>query len=198
MAERRLTAALLFAMLAWTSLQSVGASAEGSATKLSHIGTAWTSLLSAPVSAKDRAVAARELKDFCQHYVDVIPTPSPRENDWLDAEMKAGRFETVGRSVEFSKRYASNRATNCLNYVKGLLKVQGIKSDGARKSEALLWALITHQLIDNDFQWHVDNLARHDVVTLSEQEVDDLQTARFVGHAIFENIIIPHLTKEAQ
>src|SRR4030095_4316672 len=104
--------------------------------KRSHVETALASLfLAAPVSAKNRAVAARELQQFCQHYVDKIPTLSPRESDWIDAEMKAGRIEPVIHSIEFSKRYASTRATKCLTYAERLLKTQGNNSDSVTKSE---------------------------------------------------------------
>lgn len=195
----RLVRALASTAAAVTLLQWEPLVAESPSDAPTPIGRALEALvLDRTVTADDRAAGASALRDFCKLYADAIPTLSPREQDWLDAEMKSGRWFAALSTTEYSKNHASQRSRNCFAYAEQLVGLTMKRTAAARRREALVWALLANELLDPDWRAHVENLARHHLVDLSNQEMLGLETTPRIGRAIVEGILIPHLLSEAR
>ncbi len=120
---KRILAALLLLTLAapaWGQDFEKGLEAYDQRDNATAIGRAMIVLFKDTVSSDDRKIVAKGFEDFCRELSGKIPALSPRENDWLDAEIRAGRIETLVRSVEFSKRPSKRTLSECHRWAKVL------------------------------------------------------------------------------
>ncbi len=84
------------------------------------------------VSNEDRKVVAKVFETFCGKLNGKIPTLSPRENDWLNAEIEAGR----GLSL---KAYPAASGEINILYVTGLLCRPMPRRDSMAAWQVLRW-----------------------------------------------------------
>jgi hypothetical protein len=126
---------------------------------------------------------------------NVVPRLSPREQDWLDAELSSDRAHLAMSSVEFSKWIAGERARDCVNYASILGATDIVTLNVATRQEALLWALLAWNLLDPDFEHHISRLAHAQAVMLKEDEIKMSAAGPLVGRLILRNVLIPYLNQ---
>jgi len=147
----------------------------------------------------DRVKVAQNIGDFCRPIADAIPTLSPREQDWLRAEMNAGgsRFDAALSSPEVSKQYTGRVARNCVSYAETLGKLLATDTESARRSQAVFWALLATELLSEDFDWRVGQLRRKGIIRFQEADMAGIKLMPRLGQEIVKKILVFHLADEA-
>lgn len=91
-------------------------------------------------SFADRVRFVAALRDYCSEVLSSLPTNTPREADWLEAEMKAAtgdRLRRLASSAEYSRKRLGELFGECAERVDVLAKAQ---ATGNRKAESLTFA----------------------------------------------------------
>lgn len=168
------------------------ARAEPSATD-KRFAEAHLAILQGRVDADGRQSAAAAAAAMCKKFAAAIPTLSPRESEWLDAEIAASRIVSIMQTVEMSKRVAGQSSRHCVSLSETI--ASGSK---AIEIEMAMWSRLAVELLDRDFHWHVNNLVRSKTISLADDEVKVLEFAPSFGRAIVERIIAPYLEQRAR
>ena len=189
----------ILAALGLLVLMETASAAEGPSNPLAPVGRSLEALLNPPVEEGDRAVIAAGLAAMCQRAADVVPTLSPRENEWLDSELHSSRERllSAAASVEFSKRYVGSVLRNCSHSAGEILKLKSVENENfKRMSEELLWAKLVATLSREDIRSHIDNLSNHGVVPIGDDDMSGPRLAPMIARLILDGIVIPLMSEK--
>jgi hypothetical protein len=156
---------------------------------------AFKLLLKVEVSKEDRMTIAKGLASACGKMDKKIPELSPRENDWVESEINAGRIEEVYSSVEFAKREAKLTFYFCYNFAK---KIEWLDK-GNEPTDTLLWSNLLGQILDHNLLSHLQNLKKSNVAKIDDDDVSVVKMFPIISHGIVNRILIPgirHMPKK--
>ncbi len=156
------------------------------------IGRAMIVLFKDTVSSDDRKIVAKGFEDFCRELSGKIPALSPRENDWVDAEISARRIETLYSSVEFSKRQSKRTLSGCHRRAQSLAQV--LPED----REIALWSMLLGEILDEHLLAHIRNLKESGAAKISDQDKLSVSLFPMLAHFIVNKILTPSLIGAAQ
>jgi len=123
-------------------------------------------LISANRFSSDPKTFAETLQMEFSKLVEAIPTLSPREMDWLEAELKANDGTRAVRAVS-SKEYAIRQVrTHAVSIRDGLQQLSGSRPI-ASVHPSIQWSFLTAALIDWGFQENIDRLVLASVISKS-------------------------------
>lgn len=140
------------------------------------------------VSRDDRQAAAQHFETLCQDYLKKLPRLSPREVDWLEREIKAGRTKGLPRTLEFAKRRLRNKFDRCLTGAKAARN--GIDL----QTQVLGWAIISSSLIDMDFEYNLRTVQEE--AGLSEGEIVEVGLFPWLAEKMMDNIVVAYLANQ--
>jgi hypothetical protein len=158
-------------------------------------GRAWQALSKDWLNAEDRQTASTAIAEFCKTFANAVPTLSPREQDWLDAELASDRVFAATGSLEFSKRVAGERARGCFKYAMNLSSPEAVTAMVATRHELLIWSLLAWELSEPDFQYHLARLVQSQSVVLQKDEIEMSRVGPTMARLILRNVLIPPLNQ---
>ena len=133
----------------------------------------------------ERIEIARGFNAECKQLLMFVPILSPKENEWLDNEIKQVRL-TVITTPEYSKRATRQLFTYCID---GSDKVINSKSS---KEEALGWSMLLLALVNS----YIDSFMVNSNVQALKDKSKDIKSAFSAGSlSIIRNILIPLLNE---
>ena len=152
------------------------------------VADALAAISTTPVAVVQRLAAARFLKAECAKYLQVLPRLSPKENQWLDGEVAAGRDpETIMRSSEFARRALLNHFARCVDGATAVLNAD--RSD----VEILGWATLISAFDDYDVEIQMQRSGSPQL----EKDAGRAAALHLFAEPILDNIVLPHLRERA-
>lgn len=151
------------------------------------LGKAAIVLIKDTVSSNDRKVVAKGFEYTCRELNGKIPAPSPRENDWLDAEIKAGRLPEIYSSVEFAKRESKRTLVGCHRWAKTLAQAR------FEAREMAFWSLLLGEILDHNLLNHIRNLKKSSAAKISDQDIGNVSLFPTMAEWIVNKILTPSL-----
>lgn len=150
------------------------------------------------ISFEDRKIVARGFEVECGKLSKKIPELSPRENDWLDAELEAGRAEReAGRimallgTVEAAKRYSKQTLVACHDWAQLISQVQ------PGELEVYYWANVLGAIADEHLSGRLQVLKQSNTTLLTDDDIDSVRLFFGTGlRLMIDKILIP-LTRPA-
>ena len=160
-----------------------------SAKEITPLGKALNVLFNGAVSSDDRKVVAKGFEYFCRELNGKIPAPSPRENDWLDAEIKAGRVMEIYSSVEFAKRQSKRTLKECRQAAQILVRLR------PEAKEDVFWSLLLGRILDDNLLDHIRNLKKTNAAKISEDDISTVSLFPTMAQLIVNEILTPSLMR---
>lgn len=140
----------------------------------------------AAIGRAQRATAAQATSVFCQKYSRMIPSLSPREQDWLTNEMR-DRPAAAFKSAEFARKQAGDLLDSCLMTTKAIIE------NKEPRREALFWAFLARDIGNSTLSLYVGDLNRRGQIEISKDELDTLELAPAISRSILNGILVPAL-----
>jgi hypothetical protein len=155
----------------------------------SPFGDAVTLLLDGDglLPADDRKKLAKGLMNACGDLERKIPSLSPREDDWLDAEINAERIMSVYSTPEFAKRQSRRTLADCRTVA------QALSGNLPAPNETLGWSMLISALLDRNISDHVQLLKRTNAAAITDQDISAVSFFPFVAKWIVDRILTPRL-----
>lgn len=141
------------------------------------------------VSNEDRKVVAKIFETFCGKLNGKIPTLSPRENDWLNAEIDARRGLSLYDSEEFAKRKSKQTLGQCHH------RASVLSNDWQAGGEVLLWALFVSSILDHNLLNHIENLRDSNSFDITDRDVAFVSIFPMMADEILNKILIPTMMR---
>lgn len=138
-----------------------------------------------------RMISADVIKAYCERYWKQVPSLSPREQDWLQSELKI-RVESAINTPEFARRRAGEFLETCA------ANIETIKSSKGTTREAVHWGVVASMLSKRDLYTYVARLNGTGGVRFSKDDLEDLELAPSLASLIVERILIPALSLGAE
>ena len=142
-------------------------------------------------SFDERKIVARGFGVECGRLSEKIPELSPRENDWLDAELEAGRIRAILGTVEMAKRYAKRTLVACDNWARVISHVQ------PGELEVHYWANFLGAIADENLLGRLQILKQSNKIPLTDDDIGSVKYFFDMGLRIMINEILIPLTKPA-
>ena len=144
------------------------------------------------VSSDDRKIVAKGFEDFCRELSGKIPALSPRENDWVDAEIRAGRIETATSSVELAKRESKRTLSGCHRWAQSLAQV--LPED----REIALWSMLLGEILDHNLLSRIRNIKESGAAKISDLDISSVSLFPMMAQWIVNKILTPSLIRASQ
>lgn len=146
------------------------------------------------ISQDDRLLIAGGFADGCRKMNKKIPALSPKENDWLESEIRSGRFEAALRSLEYAKRETKNTLQAC---EQASTDLKNAIVSNSEPLEALAWSAFLNTILDSSLEEHVQHLKASREAPLTDQDLDVPRVLPFLAKAIINRVLTPILAKGA-
>jgi hypothetical protein len=186
--QRSLLIAVVAALC--VSTPSAGRS-EGAPTAL---GNALKLLLQeGPLSTDGRKVTATSLANACGALAGKVPALSPRESDWLDAEIEGGRIQALVGTVEFAKRQLRQVLLGCQQ-----ISISMAKEDAREIIQLAQWSSLAGALLQPLAAEHVEVLRGAGTMGITELDASSVSLFPDTARLIIERIVTPGLLTLAQ
>ncbi len=156
------------------------------------LGEALTILFSDKnLTREDRKSIAKGIAFGCRDLNGKIPQLSPREDDWVDAEIRAGRINAVIDSVEIAKRQSKQTMAGCER------SATTLHSELPEALEIAYWSVLLGNLIDENLGDRLEVLKRSMIVTKDDIDQSGFPIFPLMSRLIAEKILTPNLMKAA-
>ncbi len=143
------------------------------------------------VSRENRKVVAKGLEVSCRELGEKIPELSPRENDWVDREIKAGRIEALYDTVEFAKRQSRITLVKCYTTAQLLVR------DLPEIREVAYWSELLGAVVDENLINHIRNLRKSKAGNISDLDTSFVSLFPLGARLIVDGILTPSLKRLA-
>lgn len=141
------------------------------------------------VSSEDRQVVAKGLETFCRRLSGKIPTLSPRENDWVNAEIEAGRILSLYHSEEFAKRQSKTTLEVC--QLRALALLNNLPVSG----ESYLWSLLLESIMDHNLRDHIKNIQTSNSGNITDEDIASVSLLPMMAQLIVIKILTPTILR---
>lgn len=185
-------------LIASTSIAADATQAnESPAANLPKYGRVIRSVMNmTPESPVLRREAAASIHAYCGWISDLVPTLSPKEEDWLRGEMKASpeRFFAATETAEYSKNFLSERIKLCL---KDANLIEAMALGDTSLAEAAYWSDLATFFTETDVGHHLKRLVDRDIVTMDRIDLQGVQLLPSVATEILAKYLTPYLIVKA-
>ncbi len=146
------------------------------------------------ISRDKRTLVAEAFVNQCGAMNAKVPALSPRESDWLESEINAGRIVGALRSAEYAQREAKAILAGC---EQSALIVRNAINSQSEALEACAWSFLLGAILDTSFEEHVQYLKKTRTATFTDQDVEASGLFAFAAGVIVRKIVTPMLGRSA-
>ncbi len=144
-----------------------------------------------PLPAAARHSAAGAFGRLCATFQAKVLPLSPREHDWLESQLRGPVASQAMHSPEYSRQYLTDLTERCGALARRVSN-EG-EPNGALQFEIALWGQLVSVLLDEDFEWHVQNLQRAGTVSFTADDILASTGIRSAAQAVYDRIILQYL-----
>ena len=148
------------------------------------------------ITQNDRLTIGDGFNKTCAQINRKIPSLSPSERQWLDAEMQAGRVQSLLSSVELAKQTTRSVFSNCALFGIVLSISSSSTVDVAFVGNAWGWSQLLRDILTPSLSIRLEILNNKKVANFSKSELATVSSFPDIAHRVLSGIIIPLLKSE--